>query len=306
MAFELTEDFVKDNGITEDQAKALTTFATTYSDTLTADLKKEYDETYKNTANTNADNIINDAIKSTWKATGFELERNQGEKNADYMTRYNSELLKDKKSKLDGSIAEYEEKLKNFKGDEATAAELSELRTKFDDLQKKTANYDDLVGFEEKYNTLSTEHLTMKERVVFGNEKPSFPDTVDEYRAKAKWNEFMDRTKEKYDVELVDGESVAILKENKHKIVKLKDLVAEDEEITKLLEGRQQNGTGGKPVNKTKIEGIPFDVPQDMSSAELSNFLTAEISKTIPNIMSKEFSDKFGEYYNKIKGQKTA
>ena len=300
MALELTEEFTTEHKLTPEQVTAVLGHANTWHDNQVVELKGTYD----GKANENAEGILNGAAGKITELTS--VGRNDGEKVADFMLRAFNGYSTTEKIALTKAKEEYDEKLANFKGDEATAQELSDLREKFDKLQEKTANYDDLIGFEEKYNTLSTEHLTMKERVVFGNEKPNFPDTVDEYRAKAKWNEFMDRVKKDYDVEFVDGESMCINKENKHKIVKLKDLVAGDEEITKLLAGRQQNGANGQPVNKAKIDGIPFDVPQDMSSAELSKFLTTEISKTIPNIMSTEFSNKFGEYYNKIKGQQTA
>jgi hypothetical protein len=307
MAFELTEDFVKEHGLSPEQATAITSHGTTVSDTITADLKKEYDETYKNTANTNADNIINGAITATWKATGFELERNQGEKNAEYMLRYNAELLKDKTAKLDGSILEYEGKLKDFDGDAGTKQKLTDTLESLEALKLKTANYDDIVGYQEKYNTLSSEHLTMKEKVCYGGVKPNFPDTIDEFRVDAKWKEFMERTNKEYTVELVDGVETAISKENEHRTLKLSDLVKADEELNKMLEGRQQQGTGAKGTGKNNnIEGIPFSIPEGLTSPELHKFLESEIAKTIPNIASKDFSDKFGEYWNKIRGQKTA
>ena len=306
MAFELTEDFVKDNELTEAQVTALTTFGSAYSETMTADLKKEYDETYKNTANTNADNIINDAIKSTWKATGFELERNQGEKNADYMVRYNSAMLQDKTTAIDALKLDYETKLENFDGDAGTKKQLTDAITELDALKQKTANYDDLVGYETKFNDLSTEHLTMKDEVCFGKVRPNFPDTVDEYRARAMWGECIDSIKKEYKVELVDGEPIAISKENEHRTFKLKDLVHKDETITKLLEGRQQNGPNAGVINKVKIEGVPFDVDIKASSKDIHALLDDQLVKSGLARTSTEYSKKYGEYYEIIRKQKTA
>jgi len=300
MALEFNEEFATEHKLTPEQVTAVTGHATTWHDNQVVELKGTYD----GKANENAEAILNGAAGKITELTS--IGRNEGEKVAEFMQRAFTGYSTTEKTALTTAKEAFEEKLKNFKGDEATATELNEIKIKFDDLQKKTANYESLVGIEEKYNTLSTDHISMKEQVVFGNEKPNFPDTANPFETKARWNEFMEGVKKEYDVELVEGESVAVSKENKHKIVKLKDLVASDEELTKLLAGRQQNGVNGTPVTKTTIEGIPFDVPQDMSSKDLHKFLEAEISKTIPNIASKAFSDKFGEYYNKIKEQQTA
>lgn len=300
MALELTKEFIEENKLTDEQVKAITPHVNTWHDTQVVELKGEYDTK----AHDNAQAILDGAATSITKIT--KIDRKEGEKVADFMARSWTDFSKAGQAELDTKKAEYEAKIKDFKGDDATKEQLQDTLNKLDAIQKKTADYDELSEIKGKFETLSTEHLSMKERVVFGNEKPKFPETVDEYRAKAKWDEFVDKVKKDYDVELVDGESMAISKENKHKIVKLKDLIASDESISKLMEGRKQTGPGGEEVEKIKIDGIPFDVPKDLTSKDRAELIRVELAKQGLDKMSTAYSTKFAEYNDKIRTQQTA
>ena len=68
--------------------------------------------------------------------------------------------------------------------------ELAEAKTTFDELQKKTADYDTLKEQAEKADTLGEELSGLKLSVAFDSVKPKFADSVNEYEAKAKWDEF--------------------------------------------------------------------------------------------------------------------
>lgn len=299
MAFELTEDFVKDNELTEKQVTSLTTLGTSYSDTLTADLKKEYDETYKETANKNAENILTDALKLVGDKTG--ISRNDGEKAGEYIPRAWGAFSKSEQDAIDKLKLELDDKVKNFDGDPETKRQLQEMTDKFDVIQKKTANYDDLVGFEDKYNTLSTEHLTMKEEVCFGKVRPNFPDTVDEYRATAKWNEFMAEVKKEYTVEIVNGEAMAKSKENEYKTFKLSELVDKNETITELMKGRQQKGPGAKGIDLQDIDGVPFKVDSKATTADKAKLITEHLAKDGIDKLHPEYTSKFKVIFDKIK-----
>ena len=302
MALEITEEFATEHGLSAEQVTAVTGFVNPWHEEQVVELKGTYD----GKANENAEAILNGAATKITEITS--VSRNDGEKVADFMLRAWGNYSTSEKTALEEAKADYDKKLAEFDGDAGTKEALRLAEEKLDSLQQKTADYDDIVAYKDKYESLSTEHITMKEKVVFGNVKPNFPDTVDEYRAKAKWSEFMDNVKKDYDVELVDGESMAISKENKHKVVKLSELLSKDEEITTLLAGRQQNGTNGKPVQKKSIEGVPFDVPVDAKSSDI-NKLVMDYLLSKPdtaNMMSQEYSKQYGELYNKIKGQQTA
>ena len=300
MALEFTPEFVTEQGLTAEQVSAISLNANTWHDEQVVDLKGTYD----GKANKDAEGILNGAVGKITDLTT--VARNEGEKVADYMSRAWGQFSSTEKAALETAKNSYEAKLKDFKGDEATASELNELRTKFDDLQAKTADYDDVSEFKGKYETLSIEHLSMKEKVVFGNVKPSFPDTVDEYRGAAMWKEFMEGVKKSYTVELVDGESIAIDKDNVHRVVKLKDLLAKDETISKLLEGRKQSGTGGKEIPKIKVEGVPFEIPQGADGKTVQGLIQEHLTAKGLQKMSTEYSTEFGILYQKIRGQQTA
>jgi hypothetical protein len=262
-----------------------------------ATLKKDWD----GVANTNAEKIIDGAVTKIAEVT--KVTRNQGEKSADYIVRAGNQYYADLKSTLEAAKLEYDNKVKEFQGDAATKAELEKARQDLDDAKKLLADYDVLKDKAEKYEPLQNEYLSMKLNVAYSNVKPSFPQEVNPYEAKAKWDEFVRTTNEKWNVELVDGEAIAIDKDNEHKRVKLSELVAADKTIAELVAGRQQKGSGAKPKDKT-IDGVPFAVPEEATSEEISKLIHEHLASKGIDKLSKAFSSEFAKLHAAIKAAK--
>tara|TARA_R110001583_G_scaffold36922_5_gene121093 strand:+ start:4825 stop:5712 length:888 start_codon:yes stop_codon:yes gene_type:complete len=264
-----------------------------------ADLKGGWD----GVANKNAEGIINGAISPIVKETG--INRNDGEKAADYLTRVGTSFLSGKTAELDRVKAEYEGKIKGVNGSETLSAEYEAMKIKHDEVLQKYSNYDELSEKAAKADEYGTQLNTMKLEVAFGNVKPSFPDTVNKYEAVAKWNELKAAILETNTIELVDGVAMAVDKENPHKVAKLQDLVDKNEGIANLIQGRQQGGTGAKEASKVTIEGVPFEVPANATSEDRNKLIKEYLLKQGVSLISAEYSKKFSEY-NTIILQKTA
>jgi len=262
-----------------------------------ATLKKDWD----GVANTNAEKIIDGAISKISEVT--KIPRNQGEKGADYIVRAGNEHLSTLKNDLETAKTEYAQKLKDFKGDEATKAELEQSKQALDDAKKLLADYDSIKEKADKYEPLQSEYLNMKLNVAYANVKPSFPQEVNAYEAKAKWDEFVKSTNENWIIEIVDNEPIAISKENEHKRMKLAELVSADKNITELLAGRQQNGTGANPKSKT-IDGVPFAIPENATSEEISKLINDHLASKGIGKVSKDFAKEFNKLHSAIKAEK--
>ncbi len=260
-------------------------------------LKKDWD----GVANTNAEKIIDGAISKISEVT--KIPRNQGEKGADYIVRAGNEHLSTLKTDLETAKTEYAQKLKDFKGDEATKAELEQSKQALDDAKKLLADYDSIKEKADKYEPLQSEYLNMKLSVAYANVKPSFPQEVNAYEAKAKWDEFVKSTNENWIIEIVDNEPIAISKENEHKRMKLAELVSADKNITELLAGRQQNGTGANPKSKT-IDGVPFSIPENATSEEISKLINDYLASKGIGKVSKDFAKEFNKLHSAIKAEK--
>ena len=297
---EFTEEFIKDNGLSTEQVTALTT-ATNDNE---ATLKQGWD----GLANTNAEKIISGATSLI--AESLKVTRNEGEKAADYIVRAQKESFSSKESDYVTKMAELEEKMKTAGSDEALKGEYSELKGKYSTLQQKEASFDELMnsGVKDKYDTLLESNTKLNLEVSFNSVKPNFPDTVNSYEAMAKWNEFKSTTLEKYHIKIVENEALAIDKENEHKIVKLKDLLGADTNIKSLLEGRQQTGPNGLPVSKGKVEGVPFDVPEDAKTNAKSRAeaIREYLAKENISIGDARHVKMFKEFNDKITKQQTA
>jgi len=264
---EFTEQQIAEMGLSEDQLPKVKGIVNANE----ADLKKEWD----GKANKDAEAIIEGAFNSTITKFGIEgFERNQGEKIADALGRVaplviDSALIKEKSEVL-RLQKEYDQKLKSG-GDENLKQELADAKEKLDKLQQKEAQFTDWEAndYKGKYEEATKELSNYKVNVAFQEVKPQFSDTVNAYEIKGRWTEFKSDVLEKYNIEEDSkGEYVAIDKDNKHKIHKLKDLVAQNKEITELAKGREATGLGSKPKSLTKIEGVPFDVPEDATPSE--------------------------------------
>jgi len=286
----ITKEVAEQHGFTEEQIKAITPL---YENTI-ANLKKDWD----GVANQNAEKILDGAVAKIVEVT--KVTRNQGEKVADYIVRANSEHLSTLQTDLDSKKSEYEQKLKDFKGDEATKAELDKVKLEYDEAKKKLANYDELAEKAGKYEETEKALSGMKLSVAFNSVKPNFPQEVNAYEAKAKWDAFISAINEKWNIELVENEPIAIDKTNEHKRVKLSELVSQDKEISELLQGRQQNGSGATPRQKT-VEGLPFKIPESATSEDLSKLVNEYLDSKGVAKLDKTRGTQFAELYSKAK-----
>jgi hypothetical protein len=289
---ELTPEVIEAAKLSPEQVTAVKTFGENH----VADIKKGFDDK----ANKDAEGILTGVADYLQKKTGVAEPRQQGEKYADYLTRISDKFLESKSQTLEQVKAEYEAKVKDFKGDDLLKADLDKAKADYDALQKKYADYDDILAKASKYEPLEKEHESLKLNTAFTMVKPAFPEAVNQYEAAAKWKEFVDKVLEKNTIQIVEGEPVAIDKENQHKQKKLKDLVAADETITALVAGRQQAGLGAKEVSTETIEGVPFAVPKEHTTIERSKLIREYLTKEGLNPASSEYSNRFADLNNKI------
>lgn len=287
----LTQEIIEKAGLTEEQLATIKPLGESYI----ADLKKSWD----GKANSDAEGILNGAATKIAEVT--KVTRNQGEKIADYIVRAGNEHLTAKQSEVESAKAQYEQKLKDFKGDDATKSELDAAKAKLDAAQKRLAEVEPLLEKANKYDELATKYDTMKIQTAFSTVKPSFSPEANKYEVKAKWQEFVDGIQAKYNVEMADGEAMCVDKENQYSTFKLADLVASDENIKTLTLGRQQQGSGAKLAKTSKIEGVPFEInkesPNPEKYAAIRDYLT---TKEGLDRNSKAYSEKFAELRKKI------
>lgn len=311
----LPQEFIEKSGLSEDTVTELNTVIdpleldetqqTAFVNALSS-ANADFAQKYSGEANTNAEKILSGAATKVTTITG--VERDEGEKLADFFVRAGQKHISSREEKLKVKEKELEEKIKNGDISEAAKKELTETQQKLEELQKKEAEFEEASELAQKYPELETKYNTLKIKNGFNSVKPSFPKEVNEYEAKAIWGEWEKSILEKYDIEFdEDGTAIGIDKSNPQKQKKLSDLLAKDEKIQSLLEGRNQDGLRSKPGGAKKIEGVPFDVPDDSAgtSKAISEYIINEL-KT-PRI-SSEYPKKFAEFYKLIteKRQKTA
>lgn len=287
----ITAEKATELGLSEDQIKGI---APLYNDDIAAK-KLEWD----GVANKNAEGIINGALAKV--AVTTKVARMDGEKAAEYITRASSEYLTTQKTEVSQLKADYDLKLKEFNGGDATKAELLKVKEDYDKALEKLADYDTLKETAEKFDPLQKEYLDLKETVTFQSVKPPVPDTVNKYEFVAKWIEFTTGVKDKYNVEYVDNIAIAIDKENHHKQVKLADLLSQDKNLTDLLAGRQQRGPNGKVDEEQKLDGIPFALPTNPSSEAISKAINEHLDKQGVSKTAKERTKAFMEMNSKVR-----
>lgn len=294
---ELTKEFIETIGLNEEQVKSINGFV---QGEIIPNIKKEYD----GLANQNAEGILSGASNYAKSIFSVDIERQQGEKYGDYLARIADSGLSKKQEALKIKEAELEEKLKNFSGGEELKLALEQEKIKNDNLLKQNAELEKLKGFDQKYEQASKELSGLKLEVSFSNVKPSFPQTVNKYESEAKWNEFKNGVLEKNTIELIDNVPYAIDKENIHKKTKLSDLVELDINIKELLKGRQQSGNGATSVDVRKIADVPFDVPNNATSEEISTLAREYLVKKLGSNTHPNFGKEFIDLLTKIKTAK--
>lgn len=299
---ELSKDLIEAQKLSTEQVTAIQDVVTTHYKEHTdangiADLKKEWD----GKANTDAEAILNGAATKITDLT--KVSRDQGEKIADFIGRATDTHFTSTKQLLEDSKTEYEEKVKNFKGDPDLVKNFGEVQTKYDALQKKEADYDAILtsGIKDKYDKLVVEHATNLQAVAFGSVKPSFHKDANQFEVSAKWNDFIKKVEEKHNIVMVDNEAKAVDKENEHKVVSLKDLVDADETLKELMKGRTQEGLPAKEADFKEVEGVPFKVPKDADTAVTTKLIQDHLAKEGIDRMSDEYSEKFSELNKKVR-----
>ena len=282
----ITEDVQKTLNLTPEQIEGLKPLVSNHI----ADLQKNWD----GKANENAERILDGAASKVADVT--KVSRNQGEKVADYIERASNTHLSSLKTNLENARQEYEQKVKDFKGDEATKAELQKAKEELDNAKKQLADFDTYKAKAEKLEPLQNEYLSMKKQIAYQGVKPTFPDTVNPYEAKAKWDEFVKDVEEKYEIELVDGEAIAKDKSNEYKTIKLKDLLAQNKNISDLMQGRKQSGTGAQQKDNQTIEGVPFAVPLNATSEERAVAIRNYLAEIGLKATSSDYPKQFAKY----------
>jgi hypothetical protein len=298
---EFTEQFITDNGLTAEQVTAVTGQFTTE---FIPNLRKEYDTEYSGKANENAEGILKGASEHAKKTLGFELERNQGEKYGDYLSRGFDFKFSSMQEGLTSKQKELNEKLANFKGGDEYKLQLDGMKLDNDSLLQRIAKLEPLEGLDEKYQGATVELSKLKREVGYNSVKPSFPKEVNTFEADSKWNSFISNIEKNYNIELVDGKPIAIDKENKHKTFDLQELVDSDTSIKELLKGRQQGGNGASSIDFEKVEGIPFDVPKGLTTENQSKLVSEHLEKTLGSKFHKDYLSMFKELLGKVKAVK--
>lgn len=289
----LSEQFIQENSLTPEQVAKIDGF---YSTEVIPELKKGWD----GKANKDAEGILTGAAKYAAEKLGVTVEREQGEKYADYFQRISDLSMKSKLDAFSQKETDLENKIKNFKGSDELKSQLEQIKNKNDDLLKKIATLEPLEGFDTKYKTAQEELDQLKLSIGFDRVKPSFPESVNKYESAAKWSEFKNSVLQGHNIEITENIAYAIDKENPHKKVKLSELVDKDSTIQDLLKGRQQTGNGALSVNPKKVDGIPFDVPVGLTNEQQSKLVAEHLEKTIGKFHN-DYSNQFRELLSKVK-----
>ena len=291
---ELSQEQITELGLTEENAPKVTSFL--------ADKIATTKQEFEGLANENAEKILTGASKKIFEDT--KIERLQGEKVGDYLTRAWSGYNTNKLEELNKTKSEYEDKVKGFKGNEDLISKITNLESEKDTLLQKYADYDDIKGKAEQYEPLTKELSSFKKEVAFSQVKPNFPADANKYEVSAKWNEFKNNILDKYNIEVVDGESIAVSKENQHSQKKLSELVNQDETLKTLLSGRQQNGTGAKEVSLKEIQGVPFKVPENTDAETRTKLIREYLTTQGISVTSNDYAKKFAELNKAILSKK--
>lgn len=301
---EFSQEHITEIGLSEEQVTKVQEITNDHEATL----KQGWD----GKANTDAEAIINGASTSVAERFGITEARQQGEKIADYLGRISPMVidtqLSSEKANLETKMSELEEKLKKG-NNEALQGQYDDLKGKYDILQEKEAKFADYEENDYKglYETLKGDMSKQNIETAYASVKPAFPDTVNSYEAKGRWNEFVANTNKTHDIEKgEDGEYVAVDKENKHKVVKLSELVSKDAALQALTQGRQQKGIGSQQSQGNEaVEGIPFKVNKEMSDSDVRDSIRKHLTEDKKlNKTSSEYSKAFAENWSAWKKYK--
>jgi len=306
---ELTKELIEAHSITPEGVIAINGFGTTQENTLVASTKQEYD----GKASADADKIIDGAFGKIEAFAGS--KRETGEKAAEFFKRTWDTFSTDKIADLDAQKLVLDKKLKDAggAGNEVLAQEFTELKGKYDALQIQEAEFKTYkeADYKGKFEALSANQKATNENLALSSVTPKYPDTVNAFEGAAMFNAAIAKIKTEYTIEFDNEtkEGVAVNIENTHLRVPLKDLIAKDEAIGKLLVGRQQSGPNGKVIDKIKLDKVPFEIPKDAKdnnearTKAIRDYLTSEAGGAM-NPITDTYTEQFSKYNNLILGVK--
>ena len=286
---ELSKEFIDSNGLNEEQVKSVSEF---YNEEIIK-IKGDYDSK----ANDNAEGILEGAVRYANEQRGLNITREKGEKWGDFLGKFTDASVSETEKALETKSRLLDDKLKNFEGSNSLKKELEEAKKTNDDLLKKFADYDDLKTKAEQYDPLVSEYSSMKLKVAFSKIKPNFPKESNIYEVDAKWGDFEKDVLDKYNIEIENGEPLAIDKDNVHRKFKLSELVSKNEELNKLLNGRQQGGTNSEQIELLDFDGVPFKVTEDMKKDSVLRSKAIRDYLATQNI--EQTSDKYPTEFSK-------
>lgn len=291
----ITEQDKTDLALTDDQITKLTEKHNEWLPTI----KKDWD----GKASKDADGILDSIAKAQAEKYGYTVPRAQGEKYDDYLAKLDEHRFGSLKSDYESKKSEYDRLVKDFDGGKAQKAQIEQLAGELDQAKQKLANFDELSEKANKADEFETKYNSLKQSFAYTQVKPTFPDTVNPYEAKAKYDAFIEKTNEKYHI-VIDESNVAwaVSKENEHSKKKLSELVSADKELTELAAGRQQQGTGARE-NKGNVAGLEIDIPIGAERSEASRLINAHLDakKLTGEERTAEFTKLWAEWQKATK-----
>jgi uncharacterized protein YozE (UPF0346 family) len=296
---ELQEQFITDNALSTEQVAAINT----HNANFTADLKKGWD----GKANENAEGILQGAALAIQKSSGLDIVRAEGEKIGPYIQRLGETSVKGKIDAVNAQKSEWDDKIKNFKGNESLQNEFSQYKEANEGFKQKAAQFDEWEtnDYKNKFESSSKELVALTHNLAFQEGKPSFPKDANSFEVATKWGEFQNKVLKDWNITLDDNKKpIFVNKENTYKSSSLSDLIKEDKSITDLMiVTPKTKGFGSKPSD-VDVEGVPFKVGDKMTASERSSKIKEYLTDTLGlSTLSTEYPVKFAEYNSKLMGK---
>lgn len=300
---ELSNDFIQENRLSDEQVSKINEFVGVHL----SELKNEWN----GKANKDAEGILDGASNYAMKTMGLEgVERLKGEKYGDFLMRttpmFVDSALAKEKSNLAQREKQLDDKLKNTNGNEVLLQELESVKGKLSALKEKEAKYSEWEenDYKGKYQESTNELESLRVNMAFNSVKPKFPDTVNEYEANYKWEQFKKGILDNNHIKIVDNEAFVVDKENEFKTQKLSDVLKKDQEIALLLKG-ENRGLGGK-TKTVRFKDVPFEVQENATPQDRTRSIKEYLTSQGLQITSPEYAKRFAELNSKILSQKTA
>lgn len=298
---EFQEDFIQENGLSEEQVSKIAEVV----DTHVSELQKGWD----GKANENAERILEGASNLAIEKMGIQgVARNQGEKYADFLQRATPLFVESALAKERESLTQKQKELdaKIASGDGATKAEIDSLKQQLDTLKAKEAKFSEWEenDYKGKYEETTKKLSSLEQDMAFNSVKPNFADTVNKYEADYKWSQFKNEILEKNHIKIIDGEAILVDKENEYKTQKLSDALKKNEGITSLIKG-ENKGLGAK-AKTVKLKDVPFELPENATPQDRSKAIKEYLTSKGFSITSNAYAKEFAKLNQQILSQKTA